>query len=64
MKMTNLRLARLFGLLALATSLAALVALLVDALRGGHIPWGLVVVLFIMLGGSGARLYRSHLTLR
>jgi hypothetical protein len=61
-KMTKLRFARLSGLLAVATSLAALVVLLVNALRGDHIQWGLVVVLFIMLGGSGAGLYRSRLT--
>jgi hypothetical protein len=60
--MTNLRFVRLSGLLAVATSLAALVILLVSALRGDHIQWGLVVVLFIVLGGSGSRLYRSRLT--
>jgi hypothetical protein len=35
--MTKLRFARLAGLLAVATSLAALAVLLVNALRGDHI---------------------------
>jgi hypothetical protein len=61
-KMTTLRFARLSGSLAVATSLAALAVLLVNALRGDQIQWGLVVVLFIVLGGSGAGLYRSCLT--
>jgi hypothetical protein len=59
--MTKLRFARLAGLLAVATSLAALAVLLVNALRGDQIQGGLVVVLFLILGGSGAGLYRSRL---
>jgi hypothetical protein len=45
-----------------STSLAALAVLLANALRGDQIQWGLVVVLFIVPGGSGAGLYRSRLT--
>jgi hypothetical protein len=48
----------------MGNGVTAPVALLVDALWGGHIQWGLAVVLFIMLGGSAARLYRSRLTHR
>jgi hypothetical protein len=61
-KRTTLRFPGLSGSLAVATSLAALAVLLVNALRGDQIQWGLIVVLLIVLGGSGAGLYRSRLT--